>query len=107
MGVLIEQNSALRQQNSHLFEELDTLRLEIAQQQINYDQLIQKTLCNLSTTNHELANQLNHCQQESNNLQKEYNHVTQTLNNLQKEYDDIKKQLNNLQKQNDRDTEGK
>ena len=26
MGVLINQNSALRQQNSHLFEELDTPR---------------------------------------------------------------------------------
>ncbi|CAF4495415.1 unnamed protein product [Rotaria socialis] len=42
MGALINQNSVLRQQNTHLFEELDTLRLEIAQQQINYDQLLQK-----------------------------------------------------------------
>ncbi|CAF4551325.1 unnamed protein product, partial [Rotaria magnacalcarata] len=41
MGALINQNSALRQQNTHLFQELDTLRLEIAQQQINYDQLLQ------------------------------------------------------------------
>ncbi len=64
LGVLINQNSTLRQKNSHLFEELDTLRLEITQQQINYDQLLQKTLCNLSTANDELTNQLNDCRQE-------------------------------------------
>ncbi|CAF3473138.1 unnamed protein product [Rotaria sp. Silwood2] len=132
MGVLINQNSALRQHNSNLFEELDRLRLEIVQQ-INYVQLLQKNICNLATTNDELTNQLNGCQQEIsslkkendhlkqtlnnvqkendhlkqalNNLQKDYDQVTQTLNNLQKENDHIKKQLNNLQKENDRDKE--
>ncbi|CAF3833641.1 unnamed protein product [Rotaria sp. Silwood1] len=63
MGVLINQNNALRQQNSNLFEELDRLRLEIVQQQTNYDKLLQKTLCNLATTNDKLKNQLNDCQQ--------------------------------------------
>ncbi|CAM4833792.1 unnamed protein product [Rotaria magnacalcarata] len=75
MGALINQNSALRQQNTHLFQELDTLRLEIAQQQINYDQLLQKTSCNLSTRNDELNNQLSDCQQELINLTNENDHI--------------------------------
>ncbi|CAF1063656.1 unnamed protein product [Rotaria sp. Silwood1] len=79
MGVLIDENSALRQENANLFQQLDRLRLEIAQKQTNHDQLLQKSLY--------------------------YDHVVQTLNDLQKEYNHIQKQLTHLQKENDRDTE--
>ncbi|CAF3884744.1 unnamed protein product, partial [Rotaria sp. Silwood1] len=44
MGVLIDENSALRQENANLFQQLDRLRLEIAQKQTNHDQLLQKSL---------------------------------------------------------------
>ncbi|CAF1179117.1 unnamed protein product [Rotaria sordida] len=87
MRALIDENSALRQQNANLFQQLDRLRLEIVQQQTNHDQLLQKSLCNLTITIDELTNQLNDYRQELSRLQKENDHLKQALNDLQKKND--------------------
>ncbi|CAF4402415.1 unnamed protein product, partial [Rotaria sordida] len=72
---------------ANLFQQLDRLRLEIVQQQTNHDQLLQKSLCNLTITIDELTNQLNDYRQELSRLQKENDHLKQALNGLQKKND--------------------
>ncbi|CAF3576445.1 unnamed protein product [Rotaria sp. Silwood1] len=119
MGVLIDENSALRQENANLFQQLDRLRLEIAQKQTNHDQLLQKSLCNLTITNDELTNQLNpfnpachlrdgmqnereiFCVLSVNDCRQELSSLKKENDNYKHENDHLKQTLNNLQKDYD------